>query len=196
MAGKAELTPKQQRFVEEYLADCNGTQAAIRAGYSARTAQEQASRLLSKVMVQEAIAAGRKKLSTAAEASAERVLREYLALAFSDVGQILDFTGTDPHLRPAKDVPEAARRAIQSVKVKRYTEGHGDDAREVEVTEFRLWSKTDALEKLARHLGLLKDQHEHSGTVRVEVSLEDVLKARQRAEEYRRGRGLARPDQG
>ena len=49
------LTPKQQRFVDEYLIDLNATQAAIRAGYSPKTAQEQSSRLLSNVMVQPGI---------------------------------------------------------------------------------------------------------------------------------------------
>lgn len=49
------MTPKQTKFVEEYLVDLNATQAAIRAGYSARTAQEQSSRLLSNVMVRAAI---------------------------------------------------------------------------------------------------------------------------------------------
>ena len=49
------LTDKQQRFVEEYLVDLNAMQAAIRAGYSERMAQEQSSRLLSNVMVQEAV---------------------------------------------------------------------------------------------------------------------------------------------
>lgn len=49
------LTPKQQIFVKEYLVDLNGTQAAIRAGYSERTANEQAARLLAKVSVQQAV---------------------------------------------------------------------------------------------------------------------------------------------
>ena len=52
----AKLTEKQQRFVDEYLIDLNATQAAIRAGYSAKTAQEQGSQNLSKLMVQQAIA--------------------------------------------------------------------------------------------------------------------------------------------
>jgi phage terminase small subunit len=41
-----EITAKQQLFIKEYLIDLNGTQAAIRAGYSQKTANEQASRLL------------------------------------------------------------------------------------------------------------------------------------------------------
>lgn len=55
------LTPKQQLFVAEYLKDLNATQAAIRAGYSAKTAQPASSRLLSNVMVAQAIEAGRQK---------------------------------------------------------------------------------------------------------------------------------------
>jgi phage terminase small subunit len=58
------LTPKQQAFVAEYAIDCNATQAAIRAGYSKRTAQEQSARLLSNVMVGEAV---RKALDAKAE---------------------------------------------------------------------------------------------------------------------------------
>jgi len=57
--GHTPLTDKQLRFVEEYLIDLNATGAAIRAGYSKRTAQEQGSRLLSNVMVGKAVAAGR-----------------------------------------------------------------------------------------------------------------------------------------
>lgn len=49
------LEPRQRLFIDEYLKDFNGTQAAIRAGYSEKTAQEQSSRLLSKVIVKEEI---------------------------------------------------------------------------------------------------------------------------------------------
>jgi len=68
------LSEKQKRFVAEYLIDLNATQAAIRAGYSAKTAQEQGSRLLSKVMVAEAISAGAEKRIKKAEITAQDVL--------------------------------------------------------------------------------------------------------------------------
>ena len=55
------LSPKRQRFVDEYLIDLNATQAAIRAGYSEKTAQEQSARLLSNVMVRAAIEDGQTK---------------------------------------------------------------------------------------------------------------------------------------
>ncbi len=57
------LTPKQARFVEEYLIDLNATQGAIRAGYSAKTAEVQGSRLLGNVKVREAVEAGMKARS-------------------------------------------------------------------------------------------------------------------------------------
>lgn len=55
-----KLSPKQQKFVTEYLIDLNATQAAIRSGYSPRTAQEQSSRLLSKAIIKEQLEEARK----------------------------------------------------------------------------------------------------------------------------------------
>lgn len=73
MAGK--LTPKQERFVEEYLVDLNATRAAERAGYSARTANEQGARLLVNVSVQKAIQAAKLTRAQKVAVSAEDVLR-------------------------------------------------------------------------------------------------------------------------
>ncbi len=68
------LTPKQRRFVEEYLVDLNATQAAIRARYSERTAQEQGSRLLSKAMVQVAVAKAMAERSRRTKITSDYVL--------------------------------------------------------------------------------------------------------------------------
>lgn len=157
------ITPKQQRFVEEYLVDCNGTQAAIRAGYSARTANVQASQLLAKLSIQEAIQAARAERarrveqSTGRELSPDRVLKEYLDLAFNDLRDCFEQVGDTLKIKHLKDWPESIGRSLAAVKVKRHIEGRGEDAREVEVIEFKLHDKLNALEKLARHLGLLKD---------------------------------------
>lgn len=74
-AEERKLTPKQARFVLEYMKDGNGTQAAIRAGYSAHTAQMQASRLLLNVMVQAFIRRERGKV----ESKLEMTRDEYTA---------------------------------------------------------------------------------------------------------------------
>lgn len=75
------LTPKQQRFVQEYLKDLNGTQAAIRAGYSPRTANEQAARLLAKVSVATLVSDGAKRSAEAAMVTTRDVLHGLLTEA-------------------------------------------------------------------------------------------------------------------
>jgi phage terminase small subunit len=167
------LTPMRQRFVDAYLTNPNATQAAIKAGYSEKTARSQGQRLLTNVDIKAAIDQARAVAAERARTDASRTLEEVGALAFSDVGQILDFSGPVPRLRPGDEIPEAARRAIASIKLKRYTEGTGDQAREAEVVELRLWNKLGALEKLMKHLGLLTQRVEHTGKagkpIRVEV---------------------------
>jgi phage terminase small subunit len=73
---RGKLTPKQERFLHEYLVDVNATQAAIQAGSSKKTAQEQSSTLLSNVMVSEAIAKGRQSLAEKTGVTAEKVIAE------------------------------------------------------------------------------------------------------------------------
>ncbi|WP_414492385.1 terminase small subunit [Stenotrophomonas maltophilia] len=70
------LTPKQQRFVSEYLKDHNGTQAAIRTGYSAKTAKQQGSRLLADPRIQAAVRAGQKKVAKKAEVTVDSLMAE------------------------------------------------------------------------------------------------------------------------
>jgi phage terminase small subunit len=77
LMAKDSLNAKQEAFVREYLLDSNGTQAAIRAGYSEHTAESQASRLLRNVKVEEAIAAGRKKLADKVEITKETIAARF-----------------------------------------------------------------------------------------------------------------------
>ena len=81
------LTPKQERFVHEYLVEVNATKAAIRAGYSKKTAQEQSSRLLSNVMVSAAIAKGMKLLAEKTGVAAEKVIAELALIGFANMGE-------------------------------------------------------------------------------------------------------------
>ena len=84
------LTPKQQRFVEEYLVDLNATQAAIRAGYSAKTANRVASENLSKPDIAAAVQAQRAKVSEVAQVEAVRVVKELACIALSDVRKVFN----------------------------------------------------------------------------------------------------------
>lgn len=80
-----KLTAKQQRFCDEYLIDLNGTQAAIRACYSAKTAVEQASRLLINVKVQEYLSYRHQQRLTRTEITQDTVLQEFAKIAFIDI---------------------------------------------------------------------------------------------------------------
>jgi phage terminase small subunit len=166
MADKGKLPPLQERFCEEWLKDPCGARAYMAAGYKAKNADvanAAAARLLGNVRVQERIAELQAERKKRVEIKADDVLRELLLIATSDIGQVLDFTRGDPTLRPANEIPENARRALASVKVKRTVEGSGENARNVEITEFRFWDKLGALDRLAKHLDLLKDRVEVTG---------------------------------
>ena len=86
-----KLTPKQERFVQEYLLDLNATQAAIRAGYSGKTANEQGSRLLANVSVSEAIRRAMQERSKRTEITQDDVLRRWWELANVDVNEIIQY---------------------------------------------------------------------------------------------------------
>lgn len=144
------MTKKQKRFAEEYLIDLNATQAAIRAGYSVKTAQEQASRLLSNVMVQQAIAKRMAERSKRTGVNQDRVVLELAKMAFVNPSDVID-TNTGKVLQNASDDDLAC---IQSVKVKKTTKGKSV----IEEREVRFYDKTKALEKLGQHLGMWSDK--------------------------------------
>lgn len=158
-----KLTPKQALFVAEYVKDFNGTQAAIRAGYSKKTAAEIASENLTKPHIAAAILEASKQHAEAVRLSAKEAWQELRCLAKSDIGEIFDFSGDVVRMKPANQIPEHARRAIKSMKTKRYTEGHGDDAKEVEVVEFQFWDKPGQIIVALKAIGELKDKVEHTG---------------------------------
>lgn len=88
-----KLSPKQQRFVDEYLIDLNATQAAIRAGYSAKTANEQAARLLANVSIQQALQARMKAREARTEITQNKVLSDIEAIKLDAMQKVADRDG-------------------------------------------------------------------------------------------------------
>jgi len=142
-ASSLAATERRLLFAREYLIDFNATQAAIRAGYSPKSATAQASLLLTKSDVQAAIADGQAKRVAKIEIRADTVLRELARLALADIAQAFDEEGA---LRPIRDMPEDVRRAISSYEV--------DADGKVKV---KFWSKPQTLESLGKHLRLFGD---------------------------------------
>ncbi len=152
---KRGLSPKQRQFVREYLIDLNGTQAAIRAGYSPHTENEQAAQLLARLSIKRAVREALKARAARTEATADDVIRELLIVAKSDIGH---YEVSDKgRLRVGRHADPGARRAVSSFKRKTRTIPTKDGEPIVEVeTEIRLWPKVQALITLAQHLGMLK----------------------------------------
>lgn len=159
------MTKKQKLFVEEYLIDLNATQAAIRAGYSPETAQEQGSRLLSNVMVKKEIDKAMAERSRRTGVNADRVVMELAKIAFVNAVDVIDHATATVK----SDASPDDTAAIQSVKVKTF----GEDGLEREI---KMADKLKALELLGKHLGMFRDKLELSGVEAEKSKLDDLIR--------------------
>ena len=151
------LNPRQQRFVDEYLIDLNGTQAAIRAGYSPSSANEIASENLTKPNIKAAVDIARANQQARTGINADRVLREAARVAFFDPRKLFGDDGA-PLGFHSIDADSAA--AISGIEVVEVWEGTGKDRVFVgHLKKYRLSDKNPAIDKLMRHLGLYEKDH-------------------------------------
>ncbi len=163
------MTPKQTRFVQEYLIDLNATQAAIRAGYSAKTATEQGSRLLTNVKVQAAVQEAQAATAERTEVTVDRVVNELALIAFNDIGNYLTMEDGKVGRLDWSKLPPGATKCIQEITQEEHTGGRGHDTGETRRTKFKLYSKKDALDLLGKHLGMFDDKSTFDGTLNVIV---------------------------
>ncbi len=155
------LTPKQAAFCREYLVDLNAAKAAVRAGYSKRSAKQTAHAMTEKSEIQAELLRLMSAREVRTEVTADTVLRELVLLAKVDLSQAFNKDGS---LKPIHEIPEDVRRAIASVESFEEFEGRGDERKSIGFTrKLRFWDKTKALELLGRHLGMFRDRVEHSG---------------------------------
>lgn len=160
----ARLNEKQKRFAAEYLVDLNATQAAIRAGYSEKTAYSQGQRMLKNVEVQAAIQEAKQKRSQRVEITQDRVLQEYARLAFFDPRKLFEENGKPKDITALDDDTAAA---LAGLDVLEEYEGSGEDRELVGYTKkYKLANKLGALDSLGKHLGLFdgKAGQEHSNS--------------------------------
>lgn len=158
----AKLTEKQRRFVEEYLIDLNATQAAIRAGYSVKTAAVIGAENLIKPNISNEISKAMAERSKRTGVTADRVIEELAKIGFINISDVVD-------LKTGKVLSGAQKEdlaCIQSVKVKE-TE-FGKDR------EVKFYDKKSALELLGKHLGLFTDRVDINANVNTE-KLDDVI---------------------
>lgn len=152
------LNPKQRRFVAEYLIDLNATQAAIRAGYSKKTAGQMGGENLLKPEIQAEIAKRQQKRSERTEITQDRVLRELARIGFSDIRKAVRWGETELRIAESETGETEAYHGLALISS---TEIDDDTAAAIaEVSEgknglkVKLHDKKGALAELARHVGV------------------------------------------
>ena len=163
---KRQLNEKRQRFVDEYLIDLNATQAAIRAGYSVKTANEQGSQLLAKLSIQQAISERMAERSKRTGINQDRVVLELAKIALVKMTDVVDSQG-----RIRSDATDDDLACIESVK---YKKSESDTGSSVE-REVKIASKLKALELLGKHLGMWNDKLDVNITQPIVITGEDAL---------------------
>jgi phage terminase small subunit len=153
----AKLTPKQQRFIEEYLIDLNASAAARRAGYSEKTAGAIGDENLKKPEIAAAIAERRAVLAQNAEITQEMIVAELAKIGFANMQDYMRVGADgDPYLDFSTLTRDQAAPIIEMV-VEDFKDGRGEDARDVRRVRFKLSDKQAALINLGKHLGMFKD---------------------------------------
>ena len=148
----AELTDKQRKFVSEYLVDLNATQAAIRAGFSQKTARAQGQRLLTNVYIANAIAAAQAKREKRTEITQDRVVQELARIAFGNSRSVMSWTASGMRLRNSDDLTEDEAAIVSEVRETTTKDG-GSMA-------LKTHDKLKALELLGKHLGMFEKKSE------------------------------------
>ena len=146
-----KLSAKRQRFVDEYCIDFNGTQAAIRAGYSARTANEQAARLLANDSIKRALDEKRSEIAEESKLKVSDVIDELKKIAFSDITQVISFNNSKAKIKSSRKLSEDARKVIASV------------SQTQNGLTIKMHDKVKALELLGRYLNIFTDRVEVDG---------------------------------
>lgn len=165
--GQAAAAARRKVFVQAYIANGhNATQAAVTAGYSAKTAYSQGQRLLKHVEISGQLADVAEKVGEIAGLTAERTLRESARICYSDPRRMCHADGS---LKQIAEMDDDTRAAIASFEI---------DERKVDgvvisrTIKIKLWDKNRALEMAMRHLGLYnRDNTQRSENLSLQVLL-------------------------
>lgn len=157
--GDQPLQKRQLAFVDQYIIDLNGKQAAIRAGYSPKTAEQQASRLLSNVKVADEVAKRQQERNKRTEITQDRVLQELYRLAFVDIRKFFNDDGSAKQIAELDDDAAAALAGFEIVEL---NSAPGSPPAGF-TKKFKLTEKKGAIELLMRHMGMLNDKMKLQG---------------------------------
>lgn len=161
------LNDKQERFCIEYLIDLNATKAAIRAGYSEKTARQIGERLLSNVDISARVSELRQSQQQRTQITADMVIAELVKIGFNN---IQDYIEEGNRIKDLTTISRDLAASVASIKITETRVIQKDKIIEVRVnTEFKLHNKLDALEKLGRHIGIYEQDNKQKSEIRTWV---------------------------
>lgn len=164
-----KLTDKQEMFCKEYLIDLNATQAAIRAGYSKKTASVIANENLIKPYIQNRIAELKEQRAKRIEIDSDGVLRELKNWAEGDYTELMLLTA-----KQIKELSPEIRRLITGFK--RTTRRiPGTDEEEIQI-EIKFIDKIKAMEMISKHIGFYEKDNSQSNKQPIIISLGEGTK--------------------
>jgi len=148
-----KLTPKQERFVSEFLVDLNATDAARRAGYSSKTAAEMGYENLRKPHIAEAIAKAKAERSERLQIDADFVLEELVKLHKTGMGKFLSADRTRFDLAAA-DPDDISRLSSLKLKTRRIVGEEDQPDVEVEEVTVSVADRLKTLELIGKHVAV------------------------------------------
>lgn len=166
-----KLTPKQERFVQEYLVDLNATAAARRAGYSEKNADKIGSELLGKTRVSQAIQKAIQERSKRTEITQDMVILELAKLGFFDIRKLFDKDGKPLDISKLDDDTAAA---LVGLDVQDVTDSDGNFIGYIK--KYKMADKIKALELLGKHLGTWEPQDKQQTAVEDLTPLAEKLR--------------------
>ena len=156
-----KLTDRQERFCLEYVVDLNATKAAIRAGYAEKNAYATGAENLRKPEIKKKIAQLQSEIAKRTEITADMVVRELAAIGFADVRECFDASGN--LINPSK-LPDSIAKVVAGIDMI-------EVKKDVRVKKIKLWNKVQALESLAKHLGMYQQE---SGATAININVIDA----------------------
>ena len=169
------LTAKQQRFVVEYLFDLNATQAAIRAGYAAKGAKDQAYQLMQRPVIAAAIKEAMEARNQRTQVDADYVLNRLTEIDQMDLLDILD---DDMSIKPLSKWPKVWRQSLSGFDIAEMFEGAGKERDLVGLMKKIKWpDKVKNLELLGKHVNVnaFRENVNHSGSINLTNMTDEEL---------------------
>lgn len=180
----SKLTPKQQRFVEEYLIDLNASAAMRRAGYKSKNPDVDGYNLLVKPSIAVEIKKAMDERSKRTEITADMVLKEYAKIGFSNISdylkvntreRVVDYQeDEDGNKKPITEMLQAVELFDTDEVEREKMDAVAEIKQTKEGIALKLHDKKGALDSIARHLGMFTDKIQHSGTISYEKLLDEI----------------------